>query len=265
MKSGIIINDNVINQLTSTYDMSVNLSKNALKKNIDEIINNKGIDIFIKNGEIDVDCLSDEIFPTNEEYDFFISHSHGDIKIIKQFAGYLERLNFKVFVDSEVWGSVYNLLRKIDNKICYKSSENAYSYEKRNDTTSNVFLILSIALGKVIQNSKYFIFVDSETSCKKIEGTECTYSPWLSQEMNYFNLIAPQSNFYSQFSKTLTLDESAGLETILWKRKLDINLRYCSTLTYENFREIEKLQEKNERIKKMNNFLIKNYGKKKLF
>lgn len=237
MRSGIIINDNLIEELVGEKNIPVNLSRNLLKKNIDNIIS-EGIDKFIKNGEINVDLLSDEIFPASEEYDFFISHSHADIEIIKKLAEYLKNLGFKVFVDSEIWGSVYKLLQKFDNKICLHENGETYDYYKRNNTTSNIFLILSIALGKVIRNSNYFMFVKSNSSHKKIDNTECTYSPWLSQEINYFNFIVPNNNnIYEEITKKIaceSLDESYN-----WRRELNIDLDYCSTLKIKDFEEIE--------------------------
>ena len=58
-----------------------------------------------ERGIIDGERLQNFVFPTNN-YDVFISHSHDDLEIAKQFAAWLkEKYRYSVFLDSFVWNS----------------------------------------------------------------------------------------------------------------------------------------------------------------
>lgn len=62
---------------------------------------------------IDVKEVTGIIFPDGKP-DIFLSHSYADIDIVNKFENYLaSKKGLKVFIDSEVWGSVYDLLKKL--------------------------------------------------------------------------------------------------------------------------------------------------------
>jgi len=73
------------------------------------------------NGDIDGAKIMEDWFP-NKKADIFISHSHNDRRTAERLAIWLQReMNFSVFIDSVVWGSTDELLKKIDNqyRVCF--------------------------------------------------------------------------------------------------------------------------------------------------
>lgn len=82
-----------------------------------------------ESGIINGKKLRNFVFPT-DNYDVFISHSHDDLEIAKQFAAWLkEKYRCSVFLDSFVWNSADDLLREIDNLYC-KQRNGLYNYHR---------------------------------------------------------------------------------------------------------------------------------------
>lgn len=261
MKSGIIIDINDIRNLDADKNYK---NYNFLDIGIKDFTNKvteKAIDIesFIKENIIDVTSLSNSVFPiknkeetTEKKFDFFISYSYSDVETVNRLANYLSKLDFKVFVDNQEWQSAYSLLKKFDDKICY-TSKNTYSYEKRNITTTNIYLMLSTALAKVINNSEYFIIIKSKNSYNKINNKYYTTSPWLQYEMEIFNLIAPYKSIYTPQIITASMESESMLLT--WRGEYDINNSYFSILTLNDLKNLK------ENKKNLNDFLKLNYKK----
>ena len=143
---------------------------------------------------IDVKEVTGIIFPDGEP-DIFLSHSYADIDIVNKFENYLaSKKGLKVFIDSEVWGSVYNLLKKVDDRFCKNNFSDTYVYKYRNITTSNIFMALNSALTKMIDNSEVFMFIGSDNSLTfdstkgLIDQGEQTYSPWIHSELLFSSM-----------------------------------------------------------------------------
>ena len=144
-----------------------------------------------ENDCVDLSKVQRDWFPQFEDFNIFISHSHDNEELAIALAYYLEsRYGLTSFIDSLVWGNVFNLQKKIDEKYCVnKKDENgkiiSYSYEKRNFTTSHVHLMLNTALMQSMQVAKLFFFINTEDSInfKNIKG-EWTYSPWIYSELS---------------------------------------------------------------------------------
>tara|TARA_R110002012_G_scaffold263178_1_gene445875 strand:- start:211 stop:1140 length:930 start_codon:yes stop_codon:yes gene_type:complete len=141
---------------------------------------------------LDGEKIIGDWFPLNH-FDIFLSHSHKDEPLAIIFALILKmECGLNVFIDSIYWGFADNLLKEIDNKYAYDNSSQTYSYETRNKTTSNVYLMLNAALIDVIDKSECLIFFNSENSIyqggdsSKLYNSE-TYStsPWLMSELNF--------------------------------------------------------------------------------
>lgn len=152
------------------------------------------------NGIVEADRLKDGFFPTNfrERYQIFISHSHKDIEVVKQFANALaNRYQVRCFVDSLIWGNMEDLLSAIDNKYCLSDDAQHFDYFKRNLSTSHVHAMLSIALLEMISQCECCIFVQSDNSIipslplADIQGKDKTFSPWIYEEINYMNQLQP--------------------------------------------------------------------------
>lgn len=145
------------------------------------------------NGDIDGAKIMEDWFP-NKKADIFISHSHNDRRTAERLAIWLQReMNLSVFIDSVVWGSADELLKKIDNQYSLlreKDGNAAYDYNTRNYTTSHVHMMLSAALSEVIYNSECLIFLNTphSLSIRESKGQK-TNSPWIFNELKIAGTI----------------------------------------------------------------------------
>ena len=120
-----------------------------------------------------------------------------------------EKFGLKVFIDSQVWGYIYDLQKEIDDEYCKNEGEkNSYSYNKRNVSTSHVHLMLSNALRKMIDSCDFFFFLDSQNSLKyvNINSEDATFSPWINLEVEITNTIR-----IKKMKETKIFDESYGV------------------------------------------------------
>lgn len=157
----------------------------------------KCLDKFIKeNDRVDGSALKEQWFSVSHK-DIFISHSHEDLSKVKAFAGWIEKtFNLTCFIDSCVWGYCDDLLKEIDDKYCKKNTS-TYSYELRNNTTSHVHMMLSIALSEMIDNCECIIFFNTPSSVSLNQNLEeisnskeiFTPSPWIYHELAMTNMI----------------------------------------------------------------------------
>lgn len=141
-------------------------------------------------GNIDAEKIVRAWFPV-QEYDVFLSHSHADVETAIQLAVWLKKyLGLKVFVDSTVWGCADELLAKLDKKYCYKQNTGTYDYDKRNETTAHVHLMLAMALQEMISKSECFLFLDSGNSLDLSRWqSQGTKSPWIFEELKTTSII----------------------------------------------------------------------------
>lgn len=151
----------------------------------------------IKSGEpIDARKVADKFFPQGTP-DIFLSHSFADRDKALLLANKIQQAHgLTVFIDSEVWGSVYDLLKEVDDEYCRTFENTTYSYEKRNQSTAHVYMILNSALHEVIDRAESFIFLGSDKSLVASikETTEQndeakTYSPWIHSELLLSSMI----------------------------------------------------------------------------
>lgn len=141
-------------------------------------------------GEIlDEKKIEDTWFPSMS-YDIFISHSHKDQKLAIALAGWLNEIfGISSFIDSCVWNYSDDLLKIIDDEYCVKSTyedgSRTYSYERRNNSTAHVHIILNTALQKMIDRCEAVFFLNTPNSIlldDVIEGAS-TASPWIYSEI----------------------------------------------------------------------------------
>ena len=129
-------------------------------------------------------------FPVDEigKFDVFISHSHKDIeKLVVPFASWLySHLGLRCFIDSQFWQYADDLLNILDKQYAWQEESRTYNYKIRNFTTSNIHIMLSMALMKMMNKTETVIFIDSDNSVKyKKEDGETTPSPWIYEEVNF--------------------------------------------------------------------------------
>lgn len=155
-----------------------------IKKDVEEVLNK-----YINNdGSIDGDGLREEWFP-KIDVDVFISHSHNDEDTaIKLGAWLYKNFGLKSFIDSFVWGSADKLLSTIDKKYCM-NKPGSYDYEKRNFSTSHIHMMLSIALGMIMQKAETVIFLNTSESISAEDTINKTNSPWIYYEIFSANII----------------------------------------------------------------------------
>lgn len=149
------------------------------------------------NLHLDGDLIQKKWFPP-QDVDVFLSHSHKDLDKAVKIKKILEHFGLKVFVDSTVWGFAEDLLRDID-EIYTKEKNHIYSYEKRNQTTAAVYLMLSTALTQVMDNSESVFFLNTHNSTlNKPSGNNSSRaliaSPWIYHEIMMTKLLRPNSS-----------------------------------------------------------------------
>ena len=156
-----------------------------------------------ESGIIDGEKLQNFVFPT-DNYDIFISHSHDDLEIAKQFAAWLkEKYEYSVFLDSFVWNSADGLLQEIDNLYC-KQRNDLYNYRKRNYSTAHIHTMLSMSIMEIIKNSSAGIFINSPHSINlrnlSNNNRAKTLSPWIYQEIMFMRQFANKTPSTRMFS-----------------------------------------------------------------
>lgn len=185
-----------------------NFKENEVEKSILNCINNKV--------SINFSDIQKEMFPNNIYPAVFISHSHGDEILAKKLK---EELGVSAFIDSEIWGNIYNLEKNLINSIFSFDKPVSYlgdeKFQKLNKIYSSTKLILATALSNVMHNSKYFVFVETPNS-RNDDNT--TYSPWI-----YFeNQLARQIFIKEQTNRIVANLEKID-ESIQYKFKTDYN------------------------------------------
>jgi hypothetical protein len=153
---------------------------------------NTVIKAFVQNGRLKADLITADWFPEINA-DIFISHSHKDFDNVLSIAGWLYD-NFKIisFIDSCVWGYSGELLKIIDKEYCYDDDTGLYNYNMRNLSTSHVYMMLSVALSKMIYNTEVLFFYNTPNSITPndvISTGDKTLSPWIYSEIAMTNLV----------------------------------------------------------------------------
>ena len=195
---------------------------------------------------LDGEKIIGDWFPS-DHFDIFISHSHKDEPLAIIFALLLKmECGLNVFIDSIYWGFADNLLKEIDNKYAYDNSSQTYSYETRNKTTSNVYLMLNAALIDVIDKSECLIFFNSENSIyqggdsSKLYNSESySTSPWLMSELNFSSKarkVYPErissTSRKIQFNDSLSKSASNSIEI-----KYNLPMEHLNDLSESKFLE----------------------------
>ena len=202
------------------YEVGLNVTAD-LKKQI-----HSDLDRFLSpDGVIDGSKLKQNWFPSVST-NVFISHSHRDETDAIALAGYLSTtFGLTSFIDSCIWGYANDLLWKIDNRFCRNSAGEAFSYEKRNNSTGHVHMILSTALSEMIDKSECLFFLNTPNSISTAgEIQSGTKSPWIYSEIAMSHII--RKKVPERFNQIKTKAFSAGgvLESFN-KRELEVEYK----------------------------------------
>jgi hypothetical protein len=139
---------------------------------------------------IDGSALQEEWFPQIKK-DIFISHSHKNKDLAIRLAGFIrERFKLTSFIDSCLWGYSNELLRQVDDQCTIIDKvEKRYSYSDRNDSTSHVHMMLSMALTTMIDRTECFFFLNTPEAVKAYSESDKTESPWIYSEIMLSKMI----------------------------------------------------------------------------
>lgn len=194
MYSKFRIKKSCFDNITFSFNDKIKGKQIAKKFKIDV---KERLDVKFKDGKIiDGTATQEEWFP-QISCDIFLSHSHRDIDKAYELSGWLKtNFNLDVFIDSNIWGNINDLLKKIDNEYCYNKKSKTYSYEKRNITTSHVHMMLINALVEMIDNSECLMFFETPNSIrlKKMLHEVETASPWIYSELVLSKIVRSKKN-----------------------------------------------------------------------
>ena len=150
----------------------------------------------LDNGSYDASQIEEDWFPSIDDAQVFLSHSHADESKVIRFAGYLqEECGITSFIDSTVWKHSDDLLKEYDDKHCVAQrnpdgSIQSYNYNKRNQSTAHIHLLLQGALAKMIDHCECLIFINTPNSIPYSNNDKAkTASPWIYNELLIAHLL----------------------------------------------------------------------------
>lgn len=151
--------------------------------------------------------IQKEMFPNDIYPDIFISHSHGDEYLAKDLK---KQLGLRAFIDSEIWGNIYDLEKNLIDGVLYKFDKPiTETIQKLNKIYSSTKLILATALSNVMHNSKYFVFIKTPNS---ENNDNTTYSPWI-----YFENQLAKQIFIKKRTNRIVANQEQLNESIQYK------------------------------------------------
>lgn len=194
-------------------------------------------ELILVNGNIDGGKMQSNWFPTVEA-DIFLSHSHKNEKEAITLSGYLhDKLGIKTFIDSCIWGYSNDLLKELDKTFC-KRVDGYYDYNKRNFTTSNVHMMLSTALNKMMDKTECLLFLNTPESISFKEGVKSsTLSPWIYSEIETSKILGRKSLSKYRQTRRQTRTFSKGGFMLNESIQFPLDLDHLTTLNTEDIRK----------------------------
>lgn len=166
------------------FDHGMSLRNNAKKETCLTIQECKEPD-----GRINAEDITNELFAAFDA-DVFLSHSHKDIKTVTAFAGYLDSIGARPFVDSFVWGDAYELLWNV-NDIYSRNDNGDLDYNDTAYAAAQIYMILNGALIDMMDRTENFLLLGTE----EIIQNGRTTSPWIYSELLYSKILRPKRLF----------------------------------------------------------------------
>jgi len=200
-----------------------NIGNQQFVKN-QNIANSTLKDLLLTTGKINGTKMQNDWFP-QVDADIFISHSGNDQQSAIILAGFLKSVfGLNSFIDSCIWEHSNNLLKLIDNKFCLQPT-GYYDYNKRNQSTSHVHMMLSTALNMMIDKTECLFFLNTPNSVSTSGVIGSTESPWIYSEITMSKLIRKKKlrDFRKEGTRMLSKGGLAGpvMESIEYE--LDLN------------------------------------------
>lgn len=193
-----------------------------------------------EDGFFDGAKMQADWFPNIEgNIDIFISHSHEDEKSAIALAAFLyDKFNLVSFIDSLVWKNSTDLLKLIDNEFCKNDGENTYDYALRNQSTSHVYMMLTVALTEMIDKCECLFFLNTPESVTPYDSVQDgTISPWIFSEISMAKLIRqkfPKDHRSRQLQEKIAADSLVRSYITI---KYDLPTGHLITLSYDDIRD----------------------------
>lgn len=198
------------------------------------------------DGSLSASKIEENWFPTIDA-EVFLSHSHQDEDLVIAFSGYLKnQFGINCFIDSCVWGYANDLLKQIDEKYCRNAKSTngsyTYNYEKRNQSTSHVHMLLNGALAKMIDATESLIFINTPNSIEPsdVKDGAKTASPWIYSELLMATIFPHrQLKYYRDHFQHSDGSHFEFSEKQL-QIKYDVSIDKLYKLTMSDFKSIKK-------------------------
>ena len=181
------------------------------------------------NGLIDGKALKEVLFPKGK-YHIFLSHSHEDLQIAQYLKAWFNiNCGLKCFIDADVWGNAYDLIKELDNK--YSRTTNVYDYDRCTQISAHVYSMLTMALFEAIDEIECPILIESANSVTLEEGIKkSTLSPWIYEEVGYMGKLPhklpsriPRMRYFSVGMESVILNEAAISDSLQMSQPLDVS------------------------------------------
>lgn len=176
-------------------DWQVNPLIAKLQEEVKVLLSHK-LDNYVRpDSSLDGSAMQEDWFPQLKQFHVFISHSHQDYDLALKLASKLYKtFNLLAFIDSNVWGCSDDLLRSIDDRFCYNSERDTYSYSLRNKTTSHVHMMLMTAISQMMYNTECLFFLNTPNSIDPARDIpSSTFSPWIYSELALAHVMKKRS------------------------------------------------------------------------
>jgi hypothetical protein len=182
-----------------------------------------------RTGRLNAASLTADWFPQIDA-DIFISHSHQDYEDVVALAAWLhQNFNITAFVDECLWGFCEKLLKLIDDEYCTVPRQGFYDYNKRNYSTSHVYMMLAMSLVEMIYNTECLFFYNTPNSIvpkNVFASTEQTLSPWIFTELEMTKMVKtrePQEHRNRMLRKSITSEHHFSREELQVEYKVDLS------------------------------------------
>lgn len=188
------------------------------------------------DGLIDGKTLKELWFPGGK-YHIFLSHSHSDVGLARYLKAWFNvDCGLKCFIDADVWENAFDLLKELDNKYARSTNSSRYNYDRRNQTTSHVYSMLSIALFEAIDEIECPIFIESSNSVALKDGIEKgTLSPWIYEEISYMGHLPHK--IPPRFPRQRTF--STGTELVILNEEVSDAIKISHPLDTKGFKAVD--------------------------
>jgi hypothetical protein len=178
-------------------------------------------------GRLNAASLTASWFPQIDA-GIFISHSHQDYEDVVALAAWLhQNFNITAFVDECLWGFCEKLLKLIDDEYCTVPRQGFYDYNKRNYSTSHVYMMLAMSLAEMVYNTECLFFYNTPNSIVPKDvftSTEQTLSPWIFTELEMTKMVKIRKPLeHRRLRKSIASEHYFSREDLQVEYKVDLS------------------------------------------